>query len=213
MDWKTGPRWKADGATVTTGQKRTLRSLRHPSPRHPALADAAAIELLVLDVDGVLTDGGIVYADDGAGAEGVPRPRRLGAEALAAGGQAGGDHHRPDVAASVEVRAAELGRRPRVPGGRRQAAGLPADCWRDGLAPGAGVLRRRRPAGPAAAAALRPGRRRRRRLPEVRQDAHYVTAGRPAAAGRSARSVELILGCQGRWQRSVIARLNGIEEP
>src|SRR5438876_8230165 len=33
---------------------------------HSSLAQrCAAIELLILDVDGVLTDGGIVYADDG----------------------------------------------------------------------------------------------------------------------------------------------------
>ena len=33
----------------------------------PSLADRCApIEMLVLDVDGVLTDGGIIYADDGA---------------------------------------------------------------------------------------------------------------------------------------------------
>ena len=33
----------------------------------PSLAERCApIELLIVDVDGVLTDGGIIYADDGA---------------------------------------------------------------------------------------------------------------------------------------------------
>jgi 3-deoxy-D-manno-octulosonate 8-phosphate phosphatase (KDO 8-P phosphatase) len=36
-----------------------------PVPLSPSIAELAAVELLVLDVDGVMTDGGVYYRDDG----------------------------------------------------------------------------------------------------------------------------------------------------
>ena len=49
------------------------------------------IELLVTDVDGVLTDGVIAIDDRGHRDQAFPRPRRNGIQPLAPGGQAGGD--------------------------------------------------------------------------------------------------------------------------
>ena len=144
-----------------------------------------AIDLLVLDVDGVLTDGGIIYGDDGTGAEAVPRPRRLGPEDLAVRRQALRAHHRAALAGGRGA-GGGAGHRFGDPGGGRQAAGLPRPAAGRRLAPRAGLLRRRRPAGPAAAAQLRPGRRGGRRLPRGVADAHYVT-GAAAAAARFAR--------------------------
>jgi 3-deoxy-D-manno-octulosonate 8-phosphate phosphatase (KDO 8-P phosphatase) len=164
-------------------------------------ARCAAIDLLIVDVDGVLTDGGIIYSDDGAelkqfhvrDGSGLKIWQFVGKRAALITGR------RSRV---VEVRAAELGIDPVVQGA---ADKLPA--YRDLL--GAGGWRPEQVAfvgddvpdlvvlrncGLAVAVADA--------CPEVIADAHYVTR---AAGGRGAvrEAVELILRCQGHWQAVV----------
>src|SRR5829696_3066983 len=85
-------------------------------PDTPSLADRAArVELLLLDVDGVLTDGGIVYADNGVeikrfhvrDGSGLKLWQLAGKRAAIISGR---------TSAAVEVRAAELGVTPVVQG-------------------------------------------------------------------------------------------------
>jgi YrbI family 3-deoxy-D-manno-octulosonate 8-phosphate phosphatase len=165
-----------------------------------ALAErCAAIQLLVLDVDGVLTDGSIIYADDGAelkkfhvrDGSGLKIWEYFGMKAALITGR---------QSRLVEVRAAELGVSPVIQGARDK---LPA--YREVLAatkfepaqvccigddvPDLPLLRN---CGLAVAVGDA--------CPDVIADAHYVTA---AAGGRGAvrEIVELILRCQGHWQQ------------
>jgi 3-deoxy-D-manno-octulosonate 8-phosphate phosphatase (KDO 8-P phosphatase) len=158
----------------------------------------AGIELLVVDVDGVLTDGSIVYTDndgevkafhvrDGSG---LKLWRLAGKSAALISGR---------TSRAVEVRAAELGIAPVVQGAANK---LPAFrtllsgagwrpqqvCYLGDDVPDLPVLRE---CGLAAAVADA--------CPEVRAAAHYVTR---AAGGRGAvrEVIELILRCQGSWQ-------------
>ena len=171
-------------------------------PENVSLAERCArIELLVLDVDGVLTDGSIVYADNGVeikafhvrDGSGLKLWQREGKRAAIISG-------RRSVA--VEVRAAELGVSPVV-----QGAAEKLDAYRQLLA-GAGLrpeqacfvgddlpdLPLLRNCGLAVAVADA--------CPEVRADAHYVTRT-PGGRGAVREAIELILRCQGRWQPAV----------
>src|ERR1700733_14434260 len=97
-----------------------------PSPRHPvtpSLSDRCApITLLLLDVDGVLTDGSIIYTDDGVelkrfhvrDGSGLAIWQHLGKRAAIITGR---------TSRAVEVRAAELGIVPVIQGRREK---LPA---------------------------------------------------------------------------------------
>ena len=159
------------------------------------------IELLVLDVDGVLTDGSITYASDGAelktfhvrDGSGLKLWRQAGRQAAIITGRS---------SPVVERRAAELGIGPLVQGAADKSAALRNLLKECGLGPdqacylgddlpdlGAMLL-----CGLSAAVADA--------CPEVRAAAHYVTA---AAGGRGAARevIELILRCQGHWQRLV----------
>src|SRR3954451_21249652 len=86
-----------------------------PAPPPTLQARCAAVEFLLLDVDGVLTDGGIVYADDGVeiktfhvrDGSGLALWRKAGKRAGIITGR------RSRI---VEVRAAELGIDPVVQG-------------------------------------------------------------------------------------------------
>ena len=103
----------------------------------PAAADLAArcgpIELLVVDVDGVLTDGVIAIDDRGVETEAFPRPRRQ--RAIASGTKAG------KRAAILSGRRAAVGRPPGGragdragdPGARRQGGAVPGPARRAGL--------------------------------------------------------------------------------
>jgi 3-deoxy-D-manno-octulosonate 8-phosphate phosphatase (KDO 8-P phosphatase) len=164
------------------------------------------IEFLVLDVDGVLTDGRIVYADDGVeikefhvrdGAA-LKLWQREGKRAAILSGR---------QSRAVEVRAAELGIDPVVQGAAEKLPAYRAILAGTALAPeqvcyvaddvpDLPVLRH---CGLAVAVADA--------CPEVREDAHYVTR---ATGGRGAvrEVVELILRCQGRWQH-VVERYRG----
>jgi 3-deoxy-D-manno-octulosonate 8-phosphate phosphatase (KDO 8-P phosphatase) len=168
----------------------------------PSLAARCApIEMLVLDVDGVLTDGGIVYADDGAelkkfhvrDGSGLKIWQYLGKRTAIVTGR---------TSKVVTVRAAELGIEPVYQGAPEKMA-----AFRELLA--AGSLRPEQvcfigddvpdlplllSAGLAVAVADA--------CPEARAAAHYVTR---VGGGRGAvrETVELILRCQGTWQRVV----------
>jgi 3-deoxy-D-manno-octulosonate 8-phosphate phosphatase (KDO 8-P phosphatase) len=178
------------------------------SPGLPvSLSDRCArIELLVLDVDGVLTDGSIVYADDGVeikafhvrDGSGLKLWQREGKRAAVISGR---------QSRAVEVRAAELGIDPVVQGtpdklaAYRQllaAARLAPEqvCFVGDDLPDLPLLCN---CGLAVAVADA--------CPEVRAEAHYVTRA-PGGRGAVREAIELILRRQGRWQR-VVERYRG----
>jgi len=166
----------------------------------------AAIDLLIVDVDGVLTDGGIIYGDDGAelkqfhvrDGSGLKIWQFVGKRSALITGR------RSKV---VEVRAAELGIDPVIQGAVEKMPAyrdlLRGGGWRpeqvcyigDDL-PDLPLLRH---CGLAVAVADA--------CPEVIADAHYVTR---AAGGRGAvrEAIELILRCQGHWQ-TIVERFRG----
>ena len=165
----------------------------------PTLAERCArIDLLVLDVDGVLTDGGIIYGDSGVelkqfhvrDGSGLKIWQFVGKRSALITGRR---------SKLVEVRAAELGIDPVIQGAPEKLPAyrelLLASGWRPEQVcyvgddvPDLPVLRH---CGLAVAVADA--------CPEVLADAHYVTR---AAGGRGAvrEVVELILRCQGLWQ-------------
>jgi 3-deoxy-D-manno-octulosonate 8-phosphate phosphatase (KDO 8-P phosphatase) len=164
------------------------------------------IEMLVLDVDGVLTDGRIVYADDGVeikefhvrDGSALKLWQLEGKRAAILSGRR---------SRAVEVRAAELGVAPVVQGASDKLAayrdllaggGLCPDqvCYVGDDLPDLPVLRH---CGLAVAVADA--------CPEVREEAHYTTQA-PGGRGAVRETVELILRCQGRWQK-VVERYRG----
>lgn len=169
-------------------------------------ARAAAIELLLLDVDGVLTDGSVVYADDGTELKrfhvrdgtGLKLWRAAGKRSVIVSG-------RKSVA--VERRAAELGIDPVLQGRDDKlaafaevlaATGLRADqvCAIGDDLPDLPVLRR---CGLAVAVADA--------CAEVRTAAHYVTAA-PGGRGAVREAIEWLLKAAGRWDE-LTARCTG----
>jgi 3-deoxy-D-manno-octulosonate 8-phosphate phosphatase (KDO 8-P phosphatase) len=166
----------------------------------PTLSErCAAIELLVLDVDGVLTDGSIVYADNNVeikhfqvrDGSGLKLWQHVGKQAAVISGRA---------SRVVEVRAAEVGigqviqgAAEKLPAYRQLLAQLSLReeqvCYIGDDVPDLPVLRR---CGLAVAVADA--------CPDVQADAHYVTRA-PGGRGAVREVVELILRCQGHWQR------------
>jgi 3-deoxy-D-manno-octulosonate 8-phosphate phosphatase (KDO 8-P phosphatase) len=176
-------------------------------PRIQTLRErCAAIEWLVLDVDGVLTDGGIVYADDRAelkkfhvrDGSGLKVWQLAGKRAAIITGR---------TSPVVTVRAAELGIDPVIQGAAEKLAAYrqvltgaelrpeQVCCMGDDL-PDLPLLRN---CGLAVAVADA--------CPEARADAHYVTR---AGGGRGAvrEAIELILESQGLWSK-VVERFRG----
>src|SRR5438128_591034 len=169
---------------------------------HFSLAQrCAAIELLILDVDGVLTDGGIIYGNDGTelkqfhvrDGSGLKIWEYVGKRSAIITGRS---------SKLVEVRAAEVGisivvqgATEKVPPYRRILAdtGLRPEqaCFVGDDIPDLPVLRN---CGLAVAVADA--------CAEAIIESHYVTT---AAGGRGAvrEVIELILRCQGHWQRIV----------
>ena len=159
------------------------------------------IELLVLDVDGVLTDGGIIYTDDGVelkkfhvrDGSALVIWKHVGKRSALISGR---------KARVVEVRAAELGINPvfqgepeKLPSFRKVLAETRLQpeqvcCLGDDL-PDLPLLRN---CGLAVAVADA--------CPEVLADAHYVTRA-PGGKGAVREVVELVLGCQGFWPKVV----------
>lgn len=158
---------------------------------------AARIELLLLDVDGVLTDGGIVYTDDGKelkrfhvrDGSGLKFWHLAGKRSAIVSGRSSG---------AVERRAAELGISPVLQGRSEKLPAFEAMLAATGLRPGQvcavgddlpdlPVLRR---AGLAVAVADA--------CPEVRAAAHYVTAA-PGGRGAVRDAVEWLFKLRGEW--------------
>jgi 3-deoxy-D-manno-octulosonate 8-phosphate phosphatase (KDO 8-P phosphatase) len=161
----------------------------------------ARVELLLLDVDGVLTDGRIIYGDDGQEVKafhvrdgsGLKLWHLEGLRSAVLTGR---------TSRVVEVRAAELGVAVVVQGAADKLAGFVEILRATGVAPeqvayvgddlpDLPVLGR---CGLAVAVADA--------CAEVRNHAHYVTR---AGGGRGAvrEAVEMILRCMGRWQQIV----------
>jgi 3-deoxy-D-manno-octulosonate 8-phosphate phosphatase (KDO 8-P phosphatase) len=160
-----------------------------------------AIELLVLDVDGVLTDGVIAIDDHGVETKhfhvrdgaALTAWRRLGRRAAILSGRS---------ARAVEHRAADLGIAPVLQGVERKAAAFRALVEELGFEPGQacymgddladlGPLRLAGLAAcPADAAA------------EVRAACHLVTTA-PGGRGAAREVIEAILGAQGLWEALV----------
>ena len=169
--------------------------------RHPA--DPAAVELLVLDVDGVLTDGGIML--DAEGRE-IKRFSALDGAGLKywqrAGGQVAIISGRDSPA--VAARAAELGVTAVYQNAKRKLPAYEAVLGRLGMTdartavmgddlPDLPLLRR-------AGLALAPANA----VEEVRAAAHYVTASR-GGEGAVREAVEMLLKQAGRWD-DIMAR-------
>jgi len=166
----------------------------------------AAIQMLVLDVDGVLTDGGIVYADNGVelkqfhvrDGSGLKIWQYVGKRAAVITGR---------TSRVVDVRAAELGIAPVVQGSPEKLPAYRQILAERGLRPeevccvGDDVpdLPLLRNCGLAVAVADA--------SPDVQADAHYVTRA-PGGRGAVRETIELILRCQDRWQ-SVVERFRG----
>jgi 3-deoxy-D-manno-octulosonate 8-phosphate phosphatase (KDO 8-P phosphatase) len=163
------------------------------------------IEMLLLDVDGVLTDGRIVYADNGMEIKSFHVRDGSGLKIWQREGKRAGiiTGRRSQV---VEVRAAELGLEPVIQGAADKLAAFETILAQAGLPcehaayigddlPDLPVLCR---CGLAVAVADA--------CPEVTARAHYVTR---AAGGHGAvrEAIELILRAQGRWQRVVEQQL------
>ena len=164
---------------------------------------AARVELLLLDVDGVLTDGGIVYADDGAelkrfhvrDGSGLKLWQLAGKRAAIVSGRS---------SPAVVRRAAELGVAPVMQGHADKFAAFEAVLAETGVRPeqvcaigddlpDLPVLRR---CGVAVAVADA--------CPEVRAAADYVTAV-PGGRGAVRDAIEWLLRAQGRWE-SIVRR-------
>ncbi len=176
-----------------------------PPPARPALDPVAlaGIELLLMDVDGVLTDGGIVLDDHGVESKqfsvrdgwAIARWRKLGRQAAILSGRR---------AAVVDRRAAELGITPVIQGAGEKAKPFRALLTHLGLEPSQvaylgddlpdlAILRV-----PGLGLAACPADA----VPEVRAEVHHVCA---AGGGRGAvrEVIELLLRAQGLWDATV----------
>ena len=169
-------------------------------------ARTGAIELLLLDVDGVLTDGGIVYADDGAelkrfhvrDGSGLKLWHAAGKRSAIVSGRKSG---------AVERRASELGIHPVLQGRDDKLAALAEVLAATGVRPeqvcavgddlpDVPVLRR---CGLAVAVADA--------CEELRAVATYVTAA-PGGRGAVRETIEWLLKSSGRWNE-LVARYTG----
>lgn len=158
---------------------------------------AAAIKLLLLDVDGVLTDGSIMYADTGAelkrfhvrDGSGLKFWQRAGNRAAIVSGR---------TSKAVEVRAAELGVAPVLQGRNDKLPAFEEVLALTGLRPeevcaigddlpDLPVLRR---CGLAVAVADA--------CPELREVAHYTTTA-PGGRGAVREAIEWLLKLRGGW--------------
>lgn len=167
---------------------------------------AMSVELLVLDVDGVLTDGSIIYADNGTelkkfhvrDGSGLKIWEFVGKRAAIITGR---------TSQVVEVRATELGIKPVVQGARDKLPAYRQILAETGLEPGqVCCIGDDVPDLPlllhcGLAVAVRDA------CPEARSAAHYVTEAR-GGRGAVREAIELILKCQGRWQE-VVERFRG----
>ena len=177
-----------------------------PPPRDANMSlnqRCARIELLVLDVDGVLTDGKIVYTDQGAEIKAFHVRDGSGLKLWTGlGKKVGIITGRRSVI--VERRAHELGVTAVIQGADDKKAALVQMIGPLGLtldevcAVGDDIVDvpLLRSCGLAAAVADA--------CPEAKEDVHYVTQT-PGGRGAVREVIELILGAQGSWQ-TIVAR-------
>jgi 3-deoxy-D-manno-octulosonate 8-phosphate phosphatase (KDO 8-P phosphatase) len=171
-------------------------------PSLPTLRErCAAIELLVVDVDGVLTDGGIIHANSGdeqkqfhvRDGSALKMWRFAGKSAALITGRS---------SRLVEVRAAEVGIDPVIQGAAEKLPAyrqlLASGNWRPEQVCFVGDdvpdLPLVRHCGLAVAVADA--------CPEVRAEAHHVLTA-PGGRGAVRQAIELILRVQGKWQTIV----------
>lgn len=164
------------------------------------------IAALLLDVDGVLTDGGIIYSDRGEeikafhvrDGSGLKFWRSLGKAAAVITGR------RSEI---VVRRGLELGLKPIVQGAEDKRKAVRAvleelnlqpseACYIGDDLPDVGAMRE---VGLAVAVADA--------CPEAADAAHYVTAAR-GGQGAVRETIELILKCQGKWE-AIVSRHRG----
>ncbi|MGL6097636.1 MAG: KdsC family phosphatase [Fimbriiglobus sp.] len=164
-------------------------------------ARAARVELLLLDVDGVLTDGSVVYTDDGRELKrfhvrdgtGLKLWRAAGMRVAVVSGRA---------SVAVDRRAAELGAAPVLQGRDDKAAALAEVLAATGLtadrvcAVGDDLIDLPVLGAVGVAVAVADA------CPEVRAVADYVTIT-PGGRGAVREVVELLLKSQGRWDALV----------
>lgn len=188
-----------------------------PAPRNPMriapdlLRRARDVDLLILDVDGVLTDGGLYYGDSGEAfkrfdvkdGHGLVLARLVGLRAAVLTARR---------SKLVRVRFEELGLAPISQGKKDKGAGLEALLEEAGVpASRAGYVgddlndlapmrRVRLAACPSDACA------------EARASAHYVAAA-PGGHGAVREVVELLLRAQGRWDAVMKLMLEGTTGP
>jgi 3-deoxy-D-manno-octulosonate 8-phosphate phosphatase (KDO 8-P phosphatase) len=185
---------------VGPAEKQANTGTGRPSPPQLTLRERClGIDWLVLDVDGVLTDGGIAYADDGRelkqfhvrDGSGLKIWQYLGKKSAILTGRTSAivDHR----AAEVGVEVVMQGAIEKMPAYRRllQSHGVRPEqiCFIGDDVPDLPVLKN---CGLAVAVADA--------CPDVLAVAHQVTR---AAGGRGAvrETLEMILRCQGLWQR------------
>ena len=176
----------------------------NPEPRtlNPSVSDRCMpIELLVLDVDGVLSDGGILVDDNGVETKqfhvrdgaGIAYGKRLGKRvAIISGRRCQAVDHR---AAEMGIERVYQGRLDKLPALKEVLAlerlGFEQVCFvGDDLAD----LPALQAAGLAVAVADA--------SPEVRAAAHYVTS-QPGGRGAVRQAIEFVLRAQGRWSEIV----------
>lgn len=173
-----------------------------PTDDAPSLIQrAAAVRLLILDVDGVLTDGRITYTADGLEVKsfhvrdgsGLFFWQRLGGRVAIISGR---------TSKAVDVRAAELGIPVVIQGARDKRPALDRVLETTGSTAGEACaigddlpdLPLLRSCGLAVAVADA--------CPEARAAAHYVTQT-PGGRGAVREVIELLLRAQGRWYELV----------
>jgi 3-deoxy-D-manno-octulosonate 8-phosphate phosphatase (KDO 8-P phosphatase) len=165
------------------------------------LERARAIRLLVLDVDGVMTDGRITYTADGVEVKsfhvrdgsGIKYWQRLAGQVAIVSGR---------TSKTVNVRAAELGITTVLQGSADKAAALAGVLDGFGMTPDATCaigddlpdLPMLRSCGLAVAVADA--------CREVRAEAHYVTRT-PGGRGAVREVIDLLVRAQGRWNELV----------
>ncbi|MFB3881872.1 MAG: KdsC family phosphatase [Armatimonadota bacterium] len=173
-------------------------------------ARLAAIQMMVFDVDGVLTDGAIVYTDEGAEAKAFDVKDGLG---LRVAGEAGivlalmtgrasrvierraRDLHITDVLQRVGDKAGALRRLAEEKGVPLDRVAFVGDDVND------------REAMRLSGLAIAPANA----VQEIRGIAHLVTSA-PGGHGAAREAVEAVLRAQGRWEAAVDAYLRGMSQ-
>ena len=185
-------RWSSDGPPAC-----------HAPSAEELHARARRLRLLLLDVDGVLTDGTVSIALGRRRVEGVLHSRRRGHRLGPARGPRGRAAERPPVgghdAAGGRTRHHASCRR----AGPTSGAAIAEILAAHGYADERGGLHGRRPAGPAGARRASACRRRRpTRSTEVRARVHWVSRVSPAAAAPCASSSSSCCGRAGQVGRA-----------